>query len=43
MRQNRRPERYDSGTLNLPGIAGLNAGAGYVLEHLNTIARLSAT
>ncbi len=40
MRQNADgPERYESGTLNLPGIAGLNAGAGYVLEHLNTIAR----
>ena len=26
------PDRYESGTLNVPGIAGLGAGAGYILE-----------
>jgi selenocysteine lyase/cysteine desulfurase len=27
-----RPDRYESGTLNLPGIAGLAAGVAYVLD-----------
>lgn len=27
-----RPDRYESGTLNTPGIAGLGAGVGFVLE-----------
>ncbi|QZT35262.1 aminotransferase class V-fold PLP-dependent enzyme [Caldalkalibacillus thermarum TA2.A1] len=27
-----RPARYESGTLNTPGIAGLNVGVGFVLE-----------
>ena len=31
------PERYESGTVNLPGIAGLGAGCGYVAEHLSQI------
>jgi len=31
------PERYESGTLNLPGIAGLFEGAEYVLENRNMI------
>ena len=26
------PDRYESGTLNVPGIAGLGAGVGYILE-----------
>jgi selenocysteine lyase/cysteine desulfurase len=26
------PDRYESGTLNTPGIAGLNAGVKYILE-----------
>ncbi len=39
MRQNPDgPERYESGTLNLPGIAGMSAGAGYVAERLKEIA-----
>ncbi len=34
MRQpSERPERYESGTVNLPGIAGMGAGARYVIEH----------
>ena len=32
-----RPERYESGTLNLPGLAGLGAGARYVGEALAQI------
>ena len=32
-----RPERYESGTLNLPGLAGLSAGARYVQENLAQI------
>ena len=32
-----RPERYESGTLNLPGIAGLGAGAQYVRQGLSQI------
>lgn len=32
-----RPERYESGTVNLPGIAGLGAGAAYVSERLDQI------
>ena len=32
-----RPERYESGTLNLPGIAGLGAGAEYVRKGLSQI------
>ena len=32
-----RPERYESGTLNLPGLAGLGAGARYVQENLAQI------
>ena len=32
-----RPERYESGTLNLPGLAGLGAGARYVRENLAQI------
>ena len=31
------PERYESGTVNLPGIAGLGAGVGYVAERLSQI------
>lgn len=31
------PERYESGTLNLPGIAGLKAGVQYVLENQSRI------
>ncbi len=31
------PERYESGTVNLPGIAGLGAGCEYVLSHLSQI------
>lgn len=31
------PERYESGTLNYHGIAGLRAGAEFVQEHLNEI------
>lgn len=31
------PERYESGTLNYHGIAGLNAGVAYVNEHLPEI------
>ena len=32
-----RPERYESGTVNLPGIAGLGAGCAYVEERLSGI------
>ena len=32
-----RPERYESGTLNLPGVAGLGAGAEYVRKGLSQI------
>lgn len=32
-----RPERYESGTLNLPGLAGLGAGARYVRQGLSQI------
>lgn len=33
------PERLEAGTLNVPGIAGLNAGVGYIMHlGLNTIA-----
>jgi cysteine desulfurase / selenocysteine lyase len=40
MRQNAEgPERYESGTLNLPGIAGLSAGAQYVGRKLDEIAQ----
>ncbi len=40
MRQNPEgPERYESGTLNLPGIAGISAGAQYVSGKLDEIAR----
>ncbi len=28
-----RPDRYESGTLNTPGIAGLGAGIDFILEH----------
>lgn len=39
MRQNAEgPERYESGTLNLPGVAGLSAGAQYVSKRLGEIA-----
>ncbi len=31
------PERYESGTVNLPGIAGLGAGCAYVAERLSQI------
>ena len=31
------PERYESGTVNLPGIAGLCEGCAYVSEHLSAI------
>lgn len=31
------PERYESGTVNLPGIAGLGAGCSYVSDHLSQI------
>ena len=31
------PDRLESGTLNVPGIAGLNAGIGYVEEHFYSI------
>ena len=31
------PERYESGTVNLPGIAGLGAGIEYVSSRLSTI------
>ena len=31
------PDRYESGTLNLPGLAGLGAGCKYVQEHLAEI------
>ena len=31
------PERYESGTVNLPGIAGLAAGCGYVASRLSQI------
>jgi len=27
------PDRYESGTLNTPGIAGLGAGVGFILKH----------
>lgn len=34
------PERYESGTMNVPGLAGLAAGVQFVLEHgVETIAR----
>ncbi len=40
MRQNPDgPERYESGTLNLPGIAGMSAGAAYVAARLDEIGR----
>jgi len=40
MRQNPDgPERYESGTLNLPGIAGMSAGAAYVAARLGEIER----
>ena len=40
MRQNADgPERYESGTLNLPGVAGLSAGAQYVSKRLGEIER----
>jgi cysteine desulfurase family protein len=40
MRQNPEgPERYESGTLNLPGIAGISAGAQFVAGKLDDIAR----
>lgn len=40
MRQNPDgPERYESGTLNLPGIAGMSAGAAYVVARLGEIER----
>lgn len=40
MRQNSEgPERYESGTLNLPGIAGMSAGTQYVSENLSAIMR----
>ncbi len=40
MRQNPDgPERYESGTLNLPGIAGMSAGAAYVAARLGGIER----
>ncbi len=32
-----RPERYESGTVNLHGIAGLNAGARYVMQNELTL------
>ncbi|MEF9895358.1 MAG: aminotransferase class V-fold PLP-dependent enzyme [Clostridia bacterium] len=32
-----RPERYESGTVNLPGIMGLDAGARYVLQNELTL------
>lgn len=32
-----RPERYESGTLNLPGIAGLGAGCAFVAKHVSAI------
>lgn len=32
-----RPERFESGTVNLPGIAGLGAGCEYVSERLSQI------
>lgn len=32
------PERYEAGTLNLPGLAGLKAGSEYVKTHLKSIA-----
>lgn len=31
------PERYEAGTVNLPGIAGLGAGIGYVSRNLSQI------
>lgn len=31
------PERYESGTVNLPGIAGLGAGVAYVAQRLSQI------
>lgn len=31
------PERYESGTVNLPGIAGLGAGCAHVAAHLSQI------
>ena len=31
------PERYEAGTVNLPGIAGLEAGCAHVEAHLSTI------
>lgn len=31
------PERYEAGTLNLPGLAGLRAGVEYAKAHLNEI------
>ncbi len=31
------PERYESGTLNLPGLSGLRAGAEYVRKNLSQI------
>ena len=31
------PERYEAGTVNLPGIAGLGAGVKYVSERLSQI------
>jgi len=31
------PERYESGTVNLPGVAGLAAGAAYVQRRLDSI------
>ena len=32
-----RPERYESGTLNLPGIAGLGAGCAFVAKRVSAI------
>ena len=38
-----RPERFESGTANLPGIAGLLAGANYVLENAESIRKTESS
>lgn len=37
------PDRYESGTLNLPGIAGLLAGVKFVRQHRSEIAEYEST
>ena len=37
-----RPERYESGTLNLPGLCGLREGVRFAMEHLQETQRAEA-